>query len=629
LTNKINYFDNSNEKNSRKGLLHPSERDYNNITSSNQKYCASIFYREWQLKSQTLFSQYMWFEQFESNVVSKMDPSHIDETGNFIDGSNGKLNIGLDKISVMYAIMEEKLILTVTGENQDLFIKRGTKFGFEYGTINQAGKTVRIRKLQSWGFLDFIRINKKSPHEYRIFEISLDLYEDYKNKVNYVTNEKRGWINYSLNKNRMKKPSTWMDNKSAEWVCQTKKIRNIRIRDFFFNMVKPLRGYLEIINAFNNQTKLSFVDVALSADFCITKAVKLGKKGILNCTMNKIVNNRWNLLRKSKIIDPTKVREVISDSDAYLAHRGLKRVEVDNENRGATRIFINRMRKMLKNDIELSPLVKYGILTIDQCRNCEFEIGWGLTDWKGFLRSDNFAPDILITNGIMGPKRKIFAVIQLKGRSRKNTKSHATNVIFQLIELKKYEVDAGINTAMVIIEPDNRVEVVKYSWLIFNLLKYQNDQTLRNIIEFRIKMRDYQRILLDPTLYRNARNRKIVEQVYDLLTFQPGNLEQIEKLTLKLIIKQITRAYDRFAEFTSTSPLRKTIGEVIFIEFITIYVNDIKHLIKGFLNLVTNSKINNYPLFQKIWNKILYEHYYNNILRYLGIKPVFNIFLES
>ena len=84
--------------------LHPSERDYSHITSSNQKYCASIFFRGWQLKSQTLYSQFKWFEQFESHVISKMDPSHIDESENFIDGSNGIINVGTEKISAKYPI---------------------------------------------------------------------------------------------------------------------------------------------------------------------------------------------------------------------------------------------------------------------------------------------------------------------------------------------------------------------------------------------------------------------------------------------------------------------------------------------------------------------------------------------
>lgn len=559
-----------------------------------------------------------------------MDPFHIDESGTLIDGSNGILNTGSEKISVKYAIMENKLLLTISGEDQDQFIKRGTKIGFEYGTIYQSGKTVRSRKLQTWGFLDFIRINKKSPHKYRIIEINLDLYEDYKNRVSYIVNEKRTWITYSLNKKNMKKPSTWMENKSAEWVSQTKKMRIKKVKDFFFNKVELLRGYLELIKVFNKQKKLSFVDIALNADLCIAKAVKSGKKGILNRTMNEIANNYRKTQRKSKIVDHTKVGEVVSKSDAYLALKGLKRIEVDNENRGATRIFINRMKKLIRNDIELSPLVKYGILTKDQCKSCEFEIGWGLKDWKGFLRSDTFAPDVLITNGIMGSERKVYAIIQLKGRSRKNIKLHATSLFFQMMELKKYEVDAGINTAMVIIEPDNREQVVKCNWLIFNELKCQNNQKiLKNLSEFGIKMRDYQNILLDPILYRNARCRKIVKQIYELLTFQPTNLEKIERLTLKLIFKQIIKAYDRFAEFTSTTPLRNSIGEDKFIEIVIIFVNDIKYLIKGIINLVTTRKIYHYPTFQKIWNKILYKHYYNNILRYLGIKTVFNDYFKG
>ncbi|MHA2244519.1 MAG: hypothetical protein ACXADY_06080 [Candidatus Hodarchaeales archaeon] len=81
--------------------LHPSERDYSNITSSNKKYCTSIYHRGWQLKTQTLYAQYIWFEQFESNVVSKMDPSHFDKSGNLIEDSNGILNVKSVKITMV------------------------------------------------------------------------------------------------------------------------------------------------------------------------------------------------------------------------------------------------------------------------------------------------------------------------------------------------------------------------------------------------------------------------------------------------------------------------------------------------------------------------------------------------
>ena len=104
--------------------LHPSERDYSHITSSNQKYCASIFFRGWQLKSQTLYSQFKWFEQFESHVISKMDPSHIDENKNLIDGSNGVIKVVIDKILVKYAVIGHKLYLTISGKNQYYFFKQ-------------------------------------------------------------------------------------------------------------------------------------------------------------------------------------------------------------------------------------------------------------------------------------------------------------------------------------------------------------------------------------------------------------------------------------------------------------------------------------------------------------------------
>lgn len=604
--------------------LHPLERDYSNITTSNQKYCASIFYRGFRLKSQTLYSQCKWFEQFELNIISKMDPSFIDESGNFIDGSNGILNTEIEKISVKYAVMGNKLFLTISGDNQDQFIKRGTKIGFEYGTVNQAGKTVRSRKLQSWGFLDFIRINKKSPHNYRIFEIDIDFYEDYKNRVNYIVNEKIAWISYALNKNNVKKPSTWVENKSAEWVSQTKKLAYKKVREFFFHQVKPLRGYLEGIKAFNDQNLLSFVDIALNADLCIIKAIESDKKGILNCTINEIVNSYRNTKRESKIVDQTKVGDIVSEPDAYLALKGLKRIEVDNENRGATSLFINRMKKLRETNIKSSPLTKYGILTKEQYESCEFEMGWGLIDWRGFLRSDTFAPDILVTNGIMGTNREVYAIIQLKGRSRKMVKPHATSIFFQLMELKKYKVDAGINTAMVIIEPDFKVQIVKYNWLIFNDLGDRNDQKFSNKLNKIFgERRNNRNILLDPILYRNARCRKIVKQIYELMTSSNTNLKKVEKLTLKLISNQINSAFDRFAAFTSTTPLKNAIREDKFTTIVTVYVNDIKHLIRGLLKLVASKRIDNYPEFQKEWNKTIYKHYYDNILRYLGIGPVF------
>ena len=252
-------------------------------------------------------------------------------------------------------------------------------------------------------------------------------------------------------------------------------------------------------------------------------------------------------------------------------------------------------------------------------------MGWGLKDWRGFLRSDTFAPDVLVTNGIMGINREIYAIIQLKGRSRKIAKPHATGIFFQIMELKKYKADSGVNTAMVIIKPDIKAQIVKYNWLTFNELIYRENQRISSKLnKIFYEKRDSRNILLDPILYRNARSRKIVKQIYKLITSNQANLEAIEKITLKLIFKQIYNAYDRFALFTSTKSLKSVISKAKLNDVVTTYGNDIKPLVRGLLKLVASNKISNYPEFQKKWNKTIYKHYYNKILEYLGNEPVFS-----
>jgi hypothetical protein len=442
--------------------------------------------------------------------------------------------------------------------------------------------------------------------------------------VNYIVNEKIAWIYYALNKNKAKTPLTWIQTKSVEWVNQTRKISNKEVRDFFFNQVKPLRGYLDRVEAFRAQSKLRFVDVAIDADSCAIKAIKTGKRGILNSTINKIVNDPTISHKNCKIISSNKVEDVVSESDVYLALKGLKRIEVDNENRGAARLFINRMINLRESSLESSPLIKYRILTEEQYKMCEFELGWGLKDWRGFLRSDTFAPDILVTNGIMGNDREIYAAIQLKGRSRKISRPHATGIFFQLMELKKYKTESGINTAMVIIKPDFKAQIVKYNWLTFHDLNYQKNQNFSSKFnKIFYKRRDNRNILLDPILYRNTRCRKIVKQIYKLINSNQANLKAIEELTLKLIFKQIYSAYDRFAAFTLIKPLESVISKIKLDEVVITYGDDIKPFIRDLLKLVASNKIRNYPEFQKQWNKTIYKHYYNEILKYLGIKPVF------
>jgi len=619
--NKIKVFlKNSNELifRQQEELIHPSKRDYSNITSSDLKYCASIFYRGWRLKTQTLYSQYKWFEQFKLNILSRMNSSHFDENGSLIDGSTGVLEISADKILVKYAIIENTLYITIRGENRDQFIKRGTEIGFEYGTINQAGKTVRSRKLQTWGFLDFIQINKKSPREQRIFEINLNIYEDYKNEVNYIVYEKIAWINYSLNKKQVEKPITWSETKSSGWIKQTKNIRNDEIRNFFFDQVKPIRGYESIISSFHKQEHLTCIDAMVDVDLCLAESIKLGKKGFTNYKIDETVNLILKNRGTNGTIYPSELKDFMSQSDKYLALKGLKRIEVDNENYGAATIFINRMKKQIKEDIRISPLFNYGILTQEQCDTCKFEMSWGLMNWKGYRRSDTFAPDILVTNGLFDSDRKVFAVIQLKGQTRKIAKFHVTSIFFQILELKKYQVDADLKIAMVIIDPDIHRGLVKYKWLVPRKrnIKYES-RILRKITLFGQKMRDKPQIFLDPLLYRNTRSKDIVKLLFELVTTQSTNFDEIERLWLNLIIERIFNAYNQFANFTSTIPLIDIMNEKIFTNMVTNYVNFISPQLLDKIKQVKSGKIDNYPALQNIWNYTVYKQFQLNFMKYL------------
>jgi len=51
------------------------------------------------------------------------------------------------------------------------------------------------------------------------------------------------------------------------------------------------------------------------------------------------------------------------------------------------------------------------------------------------IRADTFAPDILVTNGLFGSKRKIIAVIQLKGQTREKRRFHVISIFFQMLEV--------------------------------------------------------------------------------------------------------------------------------------------------------------------------------------------------
>jgi hypothetical protein len=600
-------------------LIHPSERDYSSITSYDQKYCASIFYRGWKLKSQTLYSQYLWFEQFEERIIEKINSRHKIKTSQIKNGSYGSVPVDNDKISIKYEVIDNKLYLTVTGMIAEEFYKRGTKHGFEYGTINQAGVTIRSRKLQTWGFLDFIRIYKQSPHSHRIFEIDLDLYEDYKNQVNYIVNEKKAWIRHVLNRKKSKRPLSWtLEKKPIDWVRQTINMKNQIVKEFFLRDIKHLQGTTDTIKEFKKMSNYNFDDNELSADLCLDLAIKKGFRGVKNNTFMKIINSIEK--KSSSINNKTRVKEYITQTDTYLALNGVKRIEIDNENRGATKIFRHRMKKVLRKNISSSPLVRFNILTDYQADNCKFELGWGIGEWNGFFRSDIFAPDIVITNGKKGIEKEIYAVIQIKGQSRTSKKHHPTSIFYQLLELKRYELNAGIKTAMVVIETNHNKESINYNWLVFDVNTHYRPKffgTQQTMDKWVHAINNY---LVDPIFPRNARARELGKEIHKHILQQKWLDEEITNKALKMIKKRIIKADKRFAQFTKSSSLQSRVGRQRFIEILDRYLNSIESLISHIITETQKKNIDHYPTFQFLWTDRIYKHYFKALNQYFGLK---------
>jgi hypothetical protein len=610
------------------GSLHPSERDYSHITSSDQKYCASIFNRGWKLKTQSLYSQYKWFEQFERNIITKINSKHKNEMNRLHEGLYGKIPVGNSKISVNYGIIDYKLYLTVSGEEAEEFYKRGTKFGFEYGTVNQAGVTIRSRKLQSWGFLDFIRIDKQSPHTHRIFVVDLVLYEDYKNQVNYIVNEKKTWIQYKLNKRKNEKPLTWtIENRPSDWVRQLVRMKNQTIKNFFFHEIVPLQGSLNSIEKYRKQQEYNFIDSVHNADECLDIALNKGIMGSKNKSILKTIVNQRKRGISTTYYDNFSLVECINYSDSYLALRGMKRIEPDNENKGAARIFKQRMELTLKKDTQLSPLVRYGILSKYQCSECKIELNWGIGEWSGFSRSDIFAPDIVITNGEKELKRKVYAIIQVKGQSRTSSKHHPTSLFYQLLELKRYELNAGIKTAMVVIKTNPSKKSVDYYWLLFRM--GNEDSSLScyvgswNTIDRWIKALN--EFPLDPIFPRNARSRELGREIFELILTRKLHIEDIQNEALNKIKERIINADKRFAEFNGSESVQTRIGVSRFVEIIDQYLESIEKLIFNLLVHTRLKKINNYPIFQSNWNNQIYKHYFNSLCQFFGLDHRFRL----
>ncbi|MHA1946921.1 MAG: hypothetical protein ACXADW_10100 [Candidatus Hodarchaeales archaeon] len=592
----------------------PTEKDYSKI-KFDQKYCASIFFRGLKLKSQTLYRQFMWFKQFEANVIGRMDSNHIMNTQIIRNGSSGYLEINCKGIKVKYEVIDDILYLSLSGNNSSQFIERNTQIGFDYGTINQSGVTVRSRKLQSWGFLDFVKINKKSPHDQRIFEVDLKIYQDYRDRIYYIIDQKKSWLRYAFSRKRGKSPKTWSDkNRSANWVRATINIKSIKIRDFYLKEISQLKGNLDIKSLFERQREFTINNRKANTDLVLDMVTKNGQNGTINLNFTKQLKSMISFYDKSLISNNSYVKQHVSTSDTVLAQNGLKRIEVDNENRGATKIFTNYLKFAFIERIKKSPLLKYRIITKEQYKKCKFELKWGLREIDKYERSYTFAPDVVITNGKQGKNRVIYAVIQIKGQTKDSTIQHPTAIFYQLLEMKRYELYAGIKTAMVVIDINEDSKCVEYDWLVFNSKELLGNEGFFSGLKSRKHwLNAVKTKKLDPLFPRNARTRTIAKSVFEDAQKSQTNPDELLRHTLQKIATRILEADYYFSEFTSSKSLKSELGEELIQELIISYLESIKDIIRNLIDKVQSKNIPLYHEFQREWNNRIYERYFNDL----------------
>ena len=120
-----------------------------------------------------------------------------------------------------------------------------------------------------------------------------------------------------------------------------------------------------------------------------------------------------------------------------------------------------------------------------------------------------FAPDVVITD----KSEQVEAVLNLKGRSQKNTDLIPTNSIFQQIELMKYHVQHEVPVAMINIK--HMKGRVKYEWLVIGRAGTPPPAWMVDLVE-----------KCDPHLPRVARSTKFVREVYREI--KQSNLSSIE-----------------------------------------------------------------------------------------------------
>lgn len=366
---------------------------------------------------------------------------------------------------------------------------------------------------------------------------------------------------------------------------------------------------------YQTQALLYIMNTKKSAIECLTRVFEKGK--ITNIEFSKIADEIDEISPRIKVTD-AKTGKIVILNDVLPVEEGnrlgRKRVAFDvfHENLGANIAFKAHLEFFNRYNPSQSPLVNYLGLNPDELKNCKIELQWSDRNGypsTGISMTDTFAPDIVVRNN----SGQIIAVIQLKGYSQTRTSIQPNASVFQVLELKKYDKNPRIKTALVNV--NQKEDFIIYEWLV--LEKQKNFQQKQLIGEITDKISElgwgYEKHPnLDPLIPKNLRKRAFLEDIYDKI------IDCKSTYDISKVFSQIKETI-----LTSERNFYRFIGHkeenIITEKIIQNYLITLQDKLQMVVNKVDKPNgINSCPQFRYYWAKEVVLDYYERIREYLG-----------
>ncbi|MHA2326941.1 MAG: hypothetical protein ACXACR_00300 [Candidatus Hodarchaeales archaeon] len=451
-------------------------------------------------------------------------------------------------------------------------------------------------------------------------EVKAELMENAKILAN--DNNHRKWLNHSrADAKRNKNPETALQRLEENISWWNRFIENPEIQTSVIKQEEIAKdGSSEVVGKHNKnktpiisenyqtQALLYIMNSKKSAFECLTRVFEEGK--ITNIEFLKIADEIDENSPRIRVLDVKTGELVILNEVLPIEERnrfGREGVAFDvfHENLSANIAFKAQLEFFNRYNPSQSPLVSYLGLNPNELKNCEIELQWSDRNGypsTGISMTDTFAPDIVVRNH----SGQIIAVIQLKGYSQTRTSIQPNASVFQVLELKKYDKNPRVKTALVNVHQEENFII--YEWLV--LEKQKNFHQIQPIDDLGRGYKNHPE--LDPLIPKNLRKRAFVEDIYKRI------IESKSTYDISNVFNQIKETI-----LASERNFYRFIGHkeenIISEKIIQNYLNKLKIKLQMVVNKVDKPDgINSCSKFRYYWANEVVLDYYERIREYLG-----------